>query len=68
MAPKGERAMEELFIYTTSLEDYIRMCLIQFFFSFGATSPILALAYLHGTLRFTSVYQILDSRQDSLNG
>jgi hypothetical protein len=38
------------------------------FFSFGATAPILALAYLHETLRFTSVYQILDSRLDSLGG
>jgi hypothetical protein len=27
-----------------------------FFFSFGATAPIWALAYLHETLRFTSVY------------
>jgi hypothetical protein len=26
------------------------------FVSFGATAPILALAYLHETLRFTSVY------------
>jgi hypothetical protein len=26
------------------------------FFSFGATAPIWALAYLHETLRFTSVY------------
>jgi hypothetical protein len=26
------------------------------FFSFGATAPILALAYLHETLRFISVY------------
>jgi hypothetical protein len=26
------------------------------FFIFGATAPILALAYLHETLRFTSVY------------
>jgi hypothetical protein len=33
-----------------------------FFFSFGATAPIWALAYLHETLRFTSVLQILDSR------
>jgi hypothetical protein len=28
----------------------------HFFFSFGATAPILALAYLHETLCFTSVY------------
>jgi hypothetical protein len=27
-----------------------------FFFSFGATAPIWALAYLSETLRFTSVY------------
>jgi hypothetical protein len=27
-----------------------------FFFSFGTTAPILALAYLHETLRFTSVH------------
>jgi hypothetical protein len=27
-----------------------------YFFSFGATAPIWALAYLHETLRFTSVY------------
>jgi hypothetical protein len=26
------------------------------FFSFGATAPIRALAYLHETFRFTSVY------------
>jgi hypothetical protein len=26
------------------------------FFSFGATTPICALAYLHETLRFTSAY------------
>jgi hypothetical protein len=26
------------------------------FFSFGATAPIWALAYLHETLRFTSVF------------
>jgi hypothetical protein len=26
------------------------------FFSFGATAPIWALAYLHETLRFTLVY------------
>jgi hypothetical protein len=32
------------------------------FFFFGATAPIWALAYLHETLRFTSVLQILDSR------
>jgi hypothetical protein len=29
---------------------------ITFFFSFGATGPICTLAYLHETLRFTSVY------------
>jgi hypothetical protein len=28
-------------------------------FSFGATAPILTLAYLHETFRFTSVYYIL---------
>jgi hypothetical protein len=33
-----------------------------FFFYFGATAPIWALAYLHETLRFTSVLQTLDSR------
>jgi hypothetical protein len=33
-----------------------------FFFSFGATAPIWALAYLHETLRFTSVLSIFDSR------
>jgi hypothetical protein len=32
------------------------------FFFFGATAQIWALAYLHETLRFTSVYQILDIR------
>jgi hypothetical protein len=26
------------------------------FFSFGATAPLLALAYLHETFRFTSAY------------
>jgi hypothetical protein len=30
-------------------------CFCLFFF-FGATAPILALAYLHETIRFTSVY------------
>jgi hypothetical protein len=33
-----------------------------YFFSFGATAPIRALAYLHEALRFTPVLQILDSR------
>jgi hypothetical protein len=28
----------------------------KYFFSFGATAPIGALAYLHETFRFTSVY------------
>jgi hypothetical protein len=28
----------------------------NFFFAFGATTPILALAYLHETHRFTSGY------------
>jgi hypothetical protein len=37
-------------------------------FFFGATARIWALAYLHETLRFTSVFYILDSRQDSLAG
>jgi hypothetical protein len=32
------------------------------FFFFGATAPIGALAYLHETFRFTSVFEILDSR------
>jgi hypothetical protein len=31
-------------------------------FFFGSTAPIWALAYLHETLRFTSVYYILDIR------
>jgi hypothetical protein len=34
----------------------------DFFFFFGATASISALAYLHKILRFTSVLQILDSR------
>jgi hypothetical protein len=34
---------------------------LLFFFS-GATAPIWALAYLNETLRFTSVFSILDSR------
>jgi hypothetical protein len=29
-------------------------------FFFGATAPISALAYLHETLRVTSVYYVLD--------
>jgi hypothetical protein len=33
-----------------------------YFFSFGATAPIWALAYLHEILRFTSVYKILGIR------
>jgi hypothetical protein len=33
-----------------------------FFFSYGATAPNGALAYLHETLRFTSVFLILDRR------
>jgi hypothetical protein len=32
------------------------------FFLFGAAAPIWALAYLHETLHFTSVYLILDIR------
>jgi hypothetical protein len=32
------------------------------FSPFAATAPVWALAYLHETLRFTSVYQILDIR------
>jgi hypothetical protein len=32
------------------------------FFYFGATAPTGALAYLHETFRFTSVYYILDIR------
>jgi hypothetical protein len=32
------------------------------FSPFGATAPIGALAYLHETFRFTSVFEILDSR------
>jgi hypothetical protein len=30
--------------------------LLSSFFFFGATAPIWALAYLHDTFRFTSVY------------
>jgi hypothetical protein len=37
-------------------EDLEERLLGKYFFSFGATAPILALAYLHETLRFTSVY------------
>jgi hypothetical protein len=33
-----------------------------YFFPLGASAPIWALAYLHETLRFSSVLQILDSR------
>jgi hypothetical protein len=29
---------------------------LRYFFSFGATAPIGALAYLHETFRFTSVF------------
>jgi hypothetical protein len=32
------------------------------FFAYGATAPNGALAYLHETLRFTSVFLILDRR------
>jgi hypothetical protein len=35
---------------------------MHFFFSYGATAPNGALAYLHETLRFTSVFLILDRR------
>jgi hypothetical protein len=38
------------------------MLIVKVFFSFGAIALIWALAYLHETLRFTSVYQILDTR------
>jgi hypothetical protein len=31
-------------------------CVATQFFPFGATAPIWAFAYLHATLRFTSVY------------
>jgi hypothetical protein len=33
-----------------------------YIFLFGAAAPIWALAYLHETLRLTSVYEILDRR------
>jgi hypothetical protein len=36
--------------------------LYLYFFSYGATAPNGALAYLHETLRFTSVFLILDRR------
>jgi hypothetical protein len=32
------------------------LAVVYFFFSFGASAPIWALAYIHETLRFTSVY------------
>jgi hypothetical protein len=35
---------------------------VQFFFAYVATAPNGALAYLHETLRFTSVFLILDRR------
>jgi hypothetical protein len=35
---------------------------LLFFFSYGATAPNGALVYLHETLRFTSVFLILDRR------
>jgi hypothetical protein len=40
------------------ITEYLTIFLIkyQIFFSFGATAPIMALAYLHKILRFTSVY------------
>jgi hypothetical protein len=34
----------------------------HYFFSFDTTAPVWALAYLHETLRFTSVLQNLDSQ------
>jgi hypothetical protein len=42
-------------ILTIFLETYFSI-VCNVFFSFGATAPVLALAYLHETLRFTSVY------------
>jgi hypothetical protein len=39
------------------------LCVVGFvFFSYGATAPNGALAFLHETFRFTSVFLILDSR------
>jgi hypothetical protein len=35
---------------------YLKLCQMLIFFSFGAIAHIWALAYLHETFRFTSVY------------
>jgi hypothetical protein len=44
------------FIGTPSLSWALNKWSSGIFFSFGATAPIQALAYLNETLRFTSVY------------
>jgi hypothetical protein len=41
---------------------YYDLCNSSSFFPYGATAPNGALAYLHDTLRFTSVFLILDRR------
>jgi hypothetical protein len=47
-------------IKLNSPESFLKKLIVAFFF--GATTPIWAFAYLHETLRFTSVLQILDIR------
>jgi hypothetical protein len=45
-----------------STSDTTNQYLQYIFFSYGATAPNGALAYLHETLRFTSVFLFLDRR------
>jgi uncharacterized membrane protein len=52
--PKGRiRTTAGLALVPTN---YVQKYVAVFFFFFGATAPIGALAYFHKTLRFTSVY------------
>jgi hypothetical protein len=50
-------AMTEVYwLLNIPKEWYDTVCVIKFFFSFGATAPIWTLAYLYETLRFASGY------------
>jgi hypothetical protein len=52
----------DLHIHTVKIILVLELIAVYIYISFGATAPIWALAYLHKTLRFISVYQILDIR------
>jgi hypothetical protein len=42
--------------YLPGIVGQVAVAKAQVFFSYGATAPIWTLAYLHETLRFTSVF------------